>query len=153
MTDTPSHDVDDGEMTIKAGLRILVVDDNATNRQVAELMLAAIGAEVICAADGLEAVTASEHMPFDVILMDLQMPKMDGLTATRQIRRREQATGSARTPIVVLSANVMPEHISASFAAGADDHLGKPFHPDDLISAVASAHQGRGRSEPLARRQ
>ncbi len=120
-----------------AGLRVLVADDNPTNRKVAELILGAAGIEVVCVQDGIEAVAAFEDQRFDVILMDLQMPRMDGLSAIRKIRDYEADTGAPRTPVMVLSANVMREHISASTQAGADGHLGKPFRAEELISAVA----------------
>ena len=123
------------------GLRALVADDNPTNRKVAELILAAAGVEVICVEDGAEAVAAFEAGVFDVILMDLQMPRMDGLTAIRAIRERELQARSARIPIVVLSANVMHEHRSASRAAGADGHLGKPFRAEELIDAIMRVTQ------------
>jgi CheY-like chemotaxis protein len=122
--------------------RVLVVDDNETNRKVAELILAAIGAEVVCAEDGKAAVEAVESSDFDVVLMDLQMPVMDGLSATRAIRAREAAGGLPRLPIVVLSANVMREHVEASNAAGADDHIGKPVRAETLIAAVLQAVDG-----------
>jgi len=122
--------------------KVLVVDDNETNRKVAELILAAIGAEVVCVEDGQAAIDAVESDAFDVVLMDLQMPVMDGLTATRAIRAREAAAGSPRLPIIVLSANVMREHIDASNAAGADDHIGKPVRAETLIAAVLQAVDG-----------
>ncbi len=129
------------ETATETGLRILVADDNAINRKVAELILASVGAEVLCVEDGVEAVEATQDAAFDVILMDLQMPRMDGLTAIRAIRARELAASAPRTPIVVLSANVMTEHRRASAAAGADDHLGKPFRAEELIEAVSRATQ------------
>ena len=122
--------------------RVLVVDDNETNRKVAELILAAIGAEVVCVEDGKAAIEAVESSDFDVVLMDLQMPVMDGLSATRAIRAREAACGLPRLPIVVLSANVMREHVEASNAAGADDHIGKPVRAETLIAAVLQAVDG-----------
>jgi signal transduction histidine kinase/CheY-like chemotaxis protein len=130
------------EVEAEPGLRVLVADDNATNRKVAELILAAAGADVLCVEDGVEAVAATQGRAFDVILMDLQMPRMDGLTAIRTIRAQEQAASATRTPIVVLSANVMAEHRRASAAAGADGHLGKPFRAEALIEAVSRATQG-----------
>jgi signal transduction histidine kinase/CheY-like chemotaxis protein len=123
-------------------LRILVVDDNETNRKVAELILAAINAEVVCVEDGQAAVGAVESSAFDVVLMDLQMPVMDGLSATRAIRAREAEFGLPRLPVVVLSANVMREHVEASNAAGADDHIGKPVRAEALIAAVLQAVDG-----------
>jgi signal transduction histidine kinase/ActR/RegA family two-component response regulator len=122
--------------------RVLVVDDNETNRKVAELILAAVGAEVVCVEDGQAALDAVESSEFDVVLMDLQMPVMDGLSATRAIRAREAAAGSPRLPVIVLSANVMREHIDASNAAGADDHIGKPVRAETLIAAVLQAVDG-----------
>ena len=124
-----------------AAFRVLVTDDNATNRRVAELIMASIGAEVICAENGQEAVDAFDQSPFDVVLMDLQMPVMDGLAATRAIREREAERGLPRTPVVVVSANIMPEQRAASAAAGADDHLGKPVRAEELIAAVVRVIQ------------
>jgi len=122
-------------------LRVLVTDDNATNRMVAELIMASIGAEVICAENGQEAIDAFDRSPFDVVLMDLQMPVMDGLTATRTIREREAERGLPRTPVVVVSANIMPEQKAASAAAGADEHLGKPVRAEELIATVVKVIQ------------
>ena len=128
--------VEDEPMAFTRTLRVLVTDDNATNRKVAELILAAIGADVVCAENGAEAVEAVKLSRFDLILMDLQMPVMDGLTAIRHIRAHEAANGLRRTKVVVLSANDLPEQLEASAAAGADEHLGKPIRADDLISAI-----------------
>jgi signal transduction histidine kinase/ActR/RegA family two-component response regulator len=122
--------------------RVLVVDDNATNRQVVELILKTIEADVISVENGLEAVRTVARESFDLVLMDLQMPVMDGLTAIRRIREWEADQHGRRTPIVVLSANVMSEHRQASAAAGADDHIGKPIGVERLISAVLEAVQG-----------
>jgi CheY-like chemotaxis protein len=123
-------------------LRVLVADDNPTNRMVAELILATVGASVATVENGRQAVEATAASPFDVVLMDLQMPEMDGLTAIRAIRAREAGEGAQRTPIVVLSANVMRDHVEASAAAGADGHIGKPFRAEDLIAAVIGAANG-----------
>ena len=120
-------------------MRVLVADDNATNRKVAELILDAIGAETVAVEDGRQALAAVERETFDLVLMDLQMPVMDGLTATRAIRARESGEGLPRLPIVVLSANVMREHVAASAEAGADDHIGKPVRAEVLIKAVLQA--------------
>jgi len=135
-----------------SALRVLVTDDNATNRMVAELIMASIGAEVICAENGQEAIDAFDRSPFDVVLMDLQMPVMDGLTATRTIREREAARGLPRTPVVVVSANIMPEQKAASAAAGADEHLGKPVRAEELIATVVKVIQAlqAGRDEAAA---
>jgi len=86
-------------------------------------------------AKGLEAVQRSSY---DLILMDMQMPVMDGLSATRAIRAFEQDCGHPRTPIIMLSANAWAEHIEASFEAGADAHLSKPITADTLLAAIDS---------------
>ena len=128
-------------------LRVLVVDDNATNRQVVQLILQAVGVEVVCAENGLEGVQAVVRDRFDVVLMDLQMPVMDGLSAIRAIRARETAQKLARIPVIVISANTMPEQVAASGAAGADDHLGKPIRADVLIEAIAGVLEPDGAAE------
>ncbi len=125
------------------GLRVLVAEDNPTNRKVVELMLRSVGAEVACVENGAEAVEAVRLGAYHLVLMDIQMPVMDGLAAIRQIRAEEAKAGSPRLPILVLSANVLPEHMAASQAAGADGHMGKPISGVDLIAAVsAAAHAG-----------
>jgi signal transduction histidine kinase/AmiR/NasT family two-component response regulator len=141
-TDPPALEASQSADTAGGALRVLVTDDNATNRMVAELIMASIGAEVTCAENGQEAVNAFDQSPFDVVLMDLQMPVMDGLTATRAIRELEAERGLSRTPVVVVSANIMPEQRAASAAAGADDHLGKPVRAEELIAAVVRVIQG-----------
>ena len=84
-----------------------------------------------------EAVAAAEAEGLDLILMDLQMPVMDGLTAIREIRKAEMEEARPRRPIIVLSANSSPDDITASRHAGADGHLGKPIRPDVLLGALA----------------
>jgi PAS domain S-box-containing protein len=117
--------------------RVLVVDDNATNRRVAELLLRAIGMEVACVEDGNEAVEAFLSGAFDVILMDMMMPVMDGITATMAIRNIERRDGLERTVIIMLTANILPQHISASLDAGADLHLPKPLSASSLFEALS----------------
>ena len=140
--DTPAD-----PLAASAGLRILVAEDNPTNRKVAQLMLASIGAEVDCVENGREAVEAAGAASYDLALIDLQMPVMDGLSAIALIRAQEVAEGRQRMPIIVLSANVMPEHLSASKAAGADGHIGKPIHAQELFGAIATAMQPDAASE------
>ena len=124
------------------GLRILVVEDNPTNRKVAELMLSALGAKAECVENGQLAVEAVRGSPYDIALMDLQMPVMDGLTAIRTIRGEEAESGRARLPIVVVSANVAPEQLTATRVAGADGHIGKPIRTEELVAAIAEAVSG-----------
>ena len=123
-------------------LRVLLADDNPTNRKVVELMLDAVGAEVVSVENGREAVDALRGGGFDVVLMDLQMPVMDGLAAIRLIRRTEAEAGAPRLPIIVLSANSSEDDLVASQAAGADAHLGKPIRADALLSAMMEATGG-----------
>ena len=115
--------------------RILVVDDLEVNRALVRTMLQAVGHEVIEADSGAEAVRLAAAEPVDLILMDLQMPGMDGFASARAIRG--PAGGSNReTPIIALSADVLPEHIDASADAGMNGHIGKPISPVELIGAV-----------------
>jgi PAS domain S-box-containing protein len=119
------------------GLRVLLAEDHPTNRRVVELILGAAGVDLTCVEDGAQAVAAFQQGGLEVILMDMQMPVMDGLTAIREIRRLEAEGGSGRVPIVVLTANAMPEHIDASKAAGADGHLSKPILAELLLTRLA----------------
>ena len=118
-----------------APAHMLIVDDVAINRQLVRAMLEPLGHTFDEAANGAEAVQAAMQRPFDLILMDLQMPGMDGMEATRAIRAN--APGNRRTPIVALSANVLEPQIAACSAAGMDDHLAKPIVPAALVAAVA----------------
>jgi CheY-like chemotaxis protein len=99
-------------------------------------MLAGASAELHSVEDGRQALDAFRATPFDVILMDMQMPVMDGLTAVREIRRWEAEHGRPRTPIVMLTANALPEHVKEAQRAGADLHLGKPFTAPMLFAAI-----------------
>jgi PAS domain S-box-containing protein len=128
-------------------LRVLLADDHPTNRRVVELMLADTGIELITAEDGSQALAQFRTQAFDVILMDMQMPVMDGLTAVREIRREEASRGCPRTPIVMLTANVLPEHVAAGAEAGADGHLPKPLSVRALFSAIEHATTSAGGSE------
>ncbi len=117
-------------------LRVLLAEDHPTNRRVVQLILEPLDVELTCVEDGAQAVAAEAAGAFDLILMDMQMPVMDGLAATRAIREREAKAGAPRTPILTLTANAMREHAQASLAAGADGHLTKPIAADKLIAAV-----------------
>ena len=126
---------DDG--AILAGLRVLVAEDHPTNRRVIELILGPLGVSLTMAADGQEAVEAFVPGGFHLVLMDMQMPRLDGLAATREIRRREREAGAPATPIAMLTANAMDEHRRMAFEAGADHHIPKPFTPESLFAGVA----------------
>jgi signal transduction histidine kinase/ActR/RegA family two-component response regulator len=120
-------------------MKVLVAEDHPTNRTVVSLILEPFDVDLTLVEDGRQAVEAVEREAFDLILMDLQMPVLDGLNATREIRALEAALGLARTPIVALSANALPEHIAEARAAGMDGHLAKPIRPDDLIGLLSRA--------------
>jgi signal transduction histidine kinase/NO-binding membrane sensor protein with MHYT domain/CheY-like chemotaxis protein len=117
-------------------LTVLIVDDNAVNRQVMELILESVGVEHASVQNGLEGVEAMQTGSFDAVLMDIQMPVMDGLEATRRIRAWERSEGRPRAPILIVSANCLQEHVDAGRAAGADAHLNKPISAVELVSAL-----------------
>jgi PAS domain S-box-containing protein len=117
------------------GLRVLVVEDNATNRMIATKLLEQLGASVETAADGYLGVEAAGRGGFDLILMDVQMPGIDGLEAARRIRALGGAV--ARTPIVALTANVLSHQRGAYLEAGMDGVVGKPISPAALIGEIA----------------
>jgi two-component system sensor histidine kinase/response regulator len=112
---------------------VLVVEDNAVNQKVAQKFLERMGCSVRLAGDGADAVEACSQERFDLILMDMQMPRMDGLAATRAIRARE---GDARTPIVALTANVLAGQFQSCIEAGMDDVLTKPLEVARLAEVL-----------------
>ncbi len=118
-------------------LRVLVADDNATNRRVVELILASAGVTVTCVGSGTEAVAAFQEGGWDFVFMDVQMPGMDGLEAIRRIRALERLHAARPTPIYTLSAHAMTEHVKRALAAGADSHLTKPVTSRQLLTALA----------------
>jgi PAS domain S-box-containing protein len=115
-------------------LRLLVVDDTAVNRELVRLMLTPAGLEIEEAAGGAEGVKAAMARPFDLILMDVRMPGVDGLEATRVIRAMSQANRA--TPILALTADVQPDNAAACRAAGMDDILAKPIVASELIAKI-----------------
>jgi len=118
-------------------MRVLSAEDHPINRKVVESILQCAGAELLCVENGQLALESFKAHDFDAVLMDMQMPVMDGLTATRAIRDYETSTGRGRTPVIMLTAHAMPEHVAASHAAGADRHLAKPIAAADLLSALS----------------
>jgi signal transduction histidine kinase/ActR/RegA family two-component response regulator len=135
----PASVVDEAAQGDISAMRVLVAEDHPTNRTVVSLILEPFGVNLTLVEDGRKAVEAVERETFDLILMDLQMPVLDGLSAAREIRGLEAALGLPRTPIVALSANALPEHIAEARAAGMDGHLAKPMRPDDLIALLTRA--------------
>lgn len=131
-------------------LRVLCVDDNAVNRRVIGVLLAPLGADVSYAENGAEAVEAHARGQFDVILMDLQMPVMDGIAATRAIRAAERRAGRPGTRIVAVSANCMPSQVSDCMAAGMDAHVAKPVQIEILYAAMKSGEAGDAEAVSVA---
>ncbi|MEO8113812.1 MAG: response regulator, partial [Phenylobacterium sp.] len=130
--DRPAADVFDDP----GGLRVLAAEDNSVNQLVLKTLLAQIGIEPVMVRDGHEAVDAWAREPWDLILMDVRMPGMDGPTATALIRAREAAEGRPRTPIVALTANAMAHQIAEYEAAGMDGFVAKPIEAGRLFAAV-----------------
>ncbi len=124
------------------GGRVLLVEDDHISSRLAAKMLANLGYETELAANGLDAVTACITGKHSVILMDMQMPVMDGIQATRRIREIE-GNGGGHVPIIALTANVMPGDRERCLAAGMDDFLSKPFRKDDLAAVIAKWSAGK----------
>ena len=114
----------------------LVVDDNSTNRRVLELILEAKGIGAAFATNGAEALAMFRDTAFDVVLMDLQMPVMDGFDAIAGIRALEADGSAPRTPVVVVSAFTRASDVRRAAAAGADRHIGKPVDVQQLLGAI-----------------
>jgi signal transduction histidine kinase/ActR/RegA family two-component response regulator len=120
-------------------LRILAAEDNRVNRLVLQSLLGQAGCETVFVENGREAVEAWESGAFDLILMDVQMPVMDGAEATRLIRRREAQTGRRVTPIIALTANAMSHQTEGYFASGMNGFVAKPISVSDLFAAIDAA--------------
>ena len=146
--------IDEASSRVLAGRRILLVDDHAVNRSVAEAALHRFGAEVDTAGDGIEALARFEPEHYDAIVLDVRMPKMDGYDAAREMRRLEDDALAPRTPILALTADAMTEDRERALAAGMDEHLGKPFRVSELgrmlVELIADAEDMRRTSSALA---
>ena len=125
-----------------AAVRVLAAEDNAMNQLVLKTLLKQIGITPVIAVDGRAALAAWEAEPWDMILMDVQMPEMDGPTATAEIRKREAAEGRARTPIIALTANAMEHQMAEYRQAGMDGFVAKPIEASRLYEAVQAAVDG-----------
>ena len=120
-------------------LRVLAAEDNGMNQLVLKTLLEQMGVEPVMVGNGREAVAAWAREPWDLILMDVQMPEMDGPTATGVIRARERAEGRARTPIVALTANAMAHQVAEYAQAGMDDFVAKPIEAGRLYAVIQAA--------------
>ncbi len=127
----------DAEMGKRLPLRILLAEDHATNQKLALLTLGRLGYRADVAANGLEALEALERQPYDVILMDMQMPEMDGLEATHHIRRKWPEHGPR---IIAMTANATKEDRQACLDAGMNDYLAKPIRVEELVAALNKSH-------------
>jgi CheY-like chemotaxis protein len=135
----------DPELAAKMPLRILLAEDNAVNQKVALRLLARLGYRADVAANGLEAVDAVQRQPYDVVLMDVQMPEMDGLEASRRIKTGEAATVPR---IIALTADAMQGDREKCLAAGMDDYITKPIHVEDLVAALARTRPQSAAEDP-----
>ena len=148
---------DDGrDRASPVGRRILVAEDNLVNRRVATALLELSGHDVRCVANGREALDAVMNGGFDLVLMDLEMPELDGIATTRLIRAREKGA-KARLPIVALTARRSAGDRARCLEAGMDDYLTKPLDPAALGAAIArltddgAAPRRRRRARPRRR--
>jgi len=134
----------------RKSIRILVAEDNYVNQLVAVKILEQQGYHAMAVANGLEVLDALEHMPFDLVLMDLQMPELDGIEACRRIRNSQSSVTDHRIPVVAMTAHGLPEDRAAASAAGMNDFIVKPLTPSQLHELirrhVASGKMGQGPS-------
>jgi PAS domain S-box-containing protein len=128
--------VTDGKRA-RSALRILLAEDNAMNQKVALRLLETLGYRADVAMNGLEAIAALERRPYDVVLMDVQMPELDGLDATRRIVA--EWPEETRPHIIAMTANALPEDREACFAAGMNDYVAKPIRSEELAAALKRA--------------
>ena len=129
------------------GLRVLLVEDTPVNQKLASMLLRKQGCSVTLAEDGQQAVAAIARETFDVVLMDLQMPNMDGIEATQCVRAREQAEGLDHLPIIALTANVLASDREHCMDAGMDDFITKPFKADEMTTILLK-HAQRKQTMP-----
>jgi signal transduction histidine kinase/DNA-binding response OmpR family regulator len=124
---------------LEPGLRVLLADDNGVNQKVAAHLLKKFGAHVHCVGNGLEALQALRDADFDVVLMDCQMPEMDGFEATRQLRQGGGAFRNPKVPVIAVTANALSTDRESCLAAGMDDYLSKPIDRQRLEEALKRA--------------
>ena len=128
-----SHPHSSGKTSAPFSGKVLLVEDNRVNQMVAQGMLGKLGCSVSLAEDGLKALERLENEDFDLVLMDCNMPLLDGYQTTRRIRQQPRWQG---LPIIALTANALPEERKRCQAAGMDDYLAKPFRREDLAALL-----------------
>ena len=136
----------DPDMALRHPLRLLLAEDNLTNQKLALRLLGRMGYRADVAANGIEVLQSLRRQPYDVILMDVQMPEMDGLEASRAIWREWPA--EERPRIIAMTANVMQEDREECLAAGMDDFIGKPIRVEELVAAL---HKSKPIAVPASR--
>jgi len=120
----------------RGDVRVLVAEDNAVNQQVAMGILRRMGAHVDAVASGREAVDALRQTPYDIVLMDVQMPDMDGLEATQHIRGGEATAAAAKLPVIAMTAHALQSDRDRCLSAGMDDYVAKPVNPQELYAVL-----------------
>ncbi|HEY8381503.1 MAG TPA: ATP-binding protein [Microvirga sp.] len=149
-----SVDESRAERAVEAGpgagqaARVLLAEDNEINQEIARTVLELAGHHVDVVPDGAAALAAVQAKPYDLVLMDVQMPVMDGMSATRAIRGLDHPASTL--PIIAMTANVLPQQVAQFRAAGMDDHVGKPFKREELYLAIARWRDRRTTSEASA---
>lgn len=144
----PTQDAETRTSEVERTRRVLVVDDNVTNRLVARRQLEALGYRVVAVASGVEALERLESDPFDAVLMDCQMPHMDGYETTRRLRQRE--SGETRQLVVAVTAHAMKGERQRCLDAGMDDYLSKPYRSEDLAAILEQWLAAPRSGEPSA---
>jgi CheY-like chemotaxis protein len=138
---SPEHDV-----IVPPDLRILLAEDNIINQKVAQSLLGTIGYKADVVANGLEAVKALEQIDYDLVLMDCQMPEMDGFAATLAIRDTSSAVRNHNVPIIAMTANAMKEDRDRCIDVGMNEYLSKPVRKEGLLAAISSVMKNVSKS-------
>ena len=133
MTSAEKISLQTSNIEILHGLRILVAEDNKINQMIMKELLSSVGVQVVLVDNGIKVLERLQEESFDIVLMDIQMPEMDGLTATAQIRLDPRYDA---LPILAMTANAGPEHLAESKSAGMNDHLTKPVEVGQLYSTL-----------------
>jgi CheY-like chemotaxis protein len=146
------HNVGAAQVPLTLDCTVLIAEDNDVNREILVTMLKTAGCRILTARNGQQAVHLSATEHYDIILMDVQMPEMDGIEATQVIRARERALGAPRKPILALTANALADDKANCLAAGMDDYLTKPFMRRQILELMGKWLRLPEVAEPAANR-